>query len=99
MGRLLISVNASSRISGNQHEFPLVQPKTDLDFDLKMGNLGISDMSTGFHDFEPIQVTQAFSGFCDGLLDGVVTAFGRRTDDFDDFIDMIVHFGSFAGYL
>lgn len=69
----------------------LVESETQADNDLIMSNLAISDVTSHFFDFEPVQVLNGFGSLGNGLSNGVVMAFTGRTGHFDNFINMITH--------
>src|SRR5690606_13923116 len=56
--------------------FLFVQPKSDLQHDLIVRNLPADDMTARFDDLKPVQMMDGFRRFRDGVLDGLVTAFG-----------------------
>src|SRR5450830_532691 len=64
----------------------LLQPKTDLQGDLKMDDAIPLDMPALLDHFEPVEIIEAARRFLDGIADGVVAALLRTADDFDDFV-------------
>lgn len=53
-----------------------------------MGKLAVLDVAAGLDHLEPAQVANGLRGALDGATHGGVRAFGRGSDDLDDFVDM-----------
>ena len=56
-----------------------------------MAHLSILYLSAGLHDLKSAQVAQGLVGLPDGGLDCLLDAARRRSDQFDNFVDMIRH--------
>lgn len=71
--------------------FLFFHAKTDLDADLPVSDTAVDQVATGLEDFKPVHIAQGLRGTCDGVVDRLVTACGRRTDQFHQLIDMVTH--------
>ncbi len=68
-----------------------LQRESDLHRHLKMLDSAILNMTTGLDNLKPSNVAEALSGAGDAGLDGILYAGFGRANDFDDFVDVLVH--------
>lgn len=58
-----------------------------------MGHLSLLKMGSGFDYFEPAEILIRGSCFGDGMMNGILDAFGGGSDEFDLFVGMFTHEG------
>ena len=68
-----------------------VESETDLDRDLEVGKLAFHDVAARLDHFEPLDVLDRLGGGLDRIANGFIRTLRRRTDDFDELIDVIRH--------
>src|SRR5579883_656516 len=68
-----------------------LQPEAGFDRHLVLRHLAVLDIAAHLNDLEPAEMAQRERGLGDGAVDRLAHAFVRRTDQFDDFIDVIRH--------
>jgi hypothetical protein len=68
--------------------------ETDVQRDLIVRNFAISDVTTGIQHLEPLQELDAFGGFSDCVIDRVFDGGGRRADQLDFLVRMVISHGS-----
>jgi len=56
-----------------------------------MVDFSILDVAARFRHFKPTHIPNRLFGPCNRVRDGVFNALGRRTDQFDLFVDVIAH--------
>jgi hypothetical protein len=69
----------------------ILDSEADLEHDLIMRNLAVDDVTAGFHHLEPVQVLERLACLANGIVDGVIGAYGRGTDQFYDLVGMAGH--------
>src|ERR1700730_16056869 len=65
--------------------------------DLVMSDRPIFDMASRLHDFEPLHLANGLRCAGDGMLNGIFDIFFGRSYEFQDLINVILHFSCWHG--
>jgi hypothetical protein len=71
----------------------ILNPEANVQGDLIVRNLALSDVASGFQHFEPLQMLDALGGFSDCIIDRVFDGGGRRADQLDFLVGMVISHG------
>src|SRR6476620_10836304 len=77
-------------VSGLTQSTPLCITSLTFMADLRYWDL-VLDAAAGVNAFKPVYVAYRLAGQCHGRVDGVLDTGLRRTDDFENFVNMICH--------
>ena len=95
--RLFFGNSFAPSLSNHSAEFcrelPL-QCKSNSQGDLIMANRPIFDMASRLHDFEPFHIANGLRCAGQGIPNGIIDTLFGRSYEFQDLVDMILHFRS-----